>query len=213
VIAERKSVDWYFDVISPFAYLQSEQLDAIAQHVDIQFKPVLFAGLLNHFANVGPAEIEPKRRFTFERIAWLAHSRNIPVVMPPAHPFNSLPLLRFVIAAGCTRDAMHAAFRFVWQQGKAPQDEAALTELLKQFSLPADTLNSDAVKQQLRSHGESAIAAGVFGVPSTVVDGRVFWGEDSTDMLLAYLRGDAFFTSPLMQAAMQLPSGIQRKRP
>ncbi|MFM2397866.1 MAG: hypothetical protein RL341_23, partial [Pseudomonadota bacterium] len=67
-------------------------------------------------------------------------------------------------------------------------------------------------KQQLRTHGESAVAAGVFGVPSTVVDGRVFWGEDSTDMLLAYLRGDPFFTSPLMQAATQLPSGIQRKR-
>jgi 2-hydroxychromene-2-carboxylate isomerase len=212
VIAERKSADWYFDVISPFAYLQSEQVDAIAQHVDIHFKPVLFAGLLNHFGNVGPAEIEPKRRFTFERIAWLAHSKDIPVVMPPAHPFNPLPLLRFVVAAGCTREAMHAAFRFVWQQGKLPQHEAALAQLLQQFSLSVDALNSDAVKQQLRSHGEDAIAAGVFGVPSTVVDGRVFWGEDSTDMLLAYLRGDAFFTSPLMRAATQLPSGVQRKR-
>ncbi|MFM2398308.1 MAG: hypothetical protein RL341_465, partial [Pseudomonadota bacterium] len=154
MIAARKSVDWYFDVISPFAYLQSEQLDAIAQHANIQFKPVLFAGLLNHFGNVGPAEIEPKRRFTFERIAWLAYSKGIPVAMPPAHPFNPLPLLRFVIAAGCTREAMHAAFRYVWQQGKAPQDEVALAQLLQQFSLSTDALNSDAVKQQLRTHGE-----------------------------------------------------------
>jgi 2-hydroxychromene-2-carboxylate isomerase len=208
----RKTVDWYFDVVSPFAYLQSEQLDTLAQHADINFKPVLFAGLLNHFGNVGPAEIEPKRRFTFERVAWLAHTKGIPITMPAAHPFNPLPLLRFVIAAGATRRAVHAAFRLIWQQGNLPQDDAAMMQLLRDFSVPADALGSDAVKQQLRRNGESAIAAGVFGVPSTVVDQRVFWGEDSIGMLLDYLRGDGFFASPLMQAAARLPNGVRRKR-
>jgi 2-hydroxychromene-2-carboxylate isomerase len=208
-----KTVDWYFDVISPFAYLQSERLSTIGAYAHIQLKPVLFAGLLNHFGNVGPAEIEPKRRFTFERVAWLAHQSGIPISMPVMHPFNPLPLLRFVIAAGNTAEAMHAAFRFVWQAGHVPTDSAAFAQLLMRFDLEPAALATEAVKQALYRHGEQAIAAGVFGVPSSVIDGRVFWGQDSTEMLLAYLTGDPFFSSDLMRSAAQLPKGIQRKRP
>jgi 2-hydroxychromene-2-carboxylate isomerase len=207
-----KKVDWYFDVISPFAYLQSERLEEIAPHAQINLRPVLFAGLLNHFGNVGPAEIEPKRRFTFERVVWLAQQANIPVTMPAMHPFNPLPLLRFVIAASNTADAMHAAFRFVWQEGRVPTDTAALAQLLARFGVDEAALGSEAVKQALHRNGQDATAAGVFGVPSTVVDGRVFWGQDSSAMLLAYLAGDAVFSSDLMRAAQNLPSGIQRPR-
>jgi 2-hydroxychromene-2-carboxylate isomerase len=205
-----KTLDWYFDVISPFAYLQSERLDALAQHVQLRLKPVLFAGLLNHFGNVGPAEITPKRRFTFERVAWLAYQEKIAITMPAMHPFNPLPLLRFVIAAGCTPEAAHAAFRFVWQEGRVPQDDAALAQLLARFNLTADALKNEAVKQTLHLHGQDAIAAGVFGVPSSVVDGHVFWGQDSTSMVLAYLAGDTFFSSPLYRSAQVLPNGVHR---
>jgi 2-hydroxychromene-2-carboxylate isomerase len=208
-----KIIDWYFDVISPFAYLQSERLDKLAARAQLCLKPVLFAGLLNHFGNIGPAEIVPKRRFTFERVAWLAHCESIALTMPAMHPFNPLPLLRFVIAAGNTVDAMHAAFRFVWQEGRVPQDEAALAQLLARFGLVPAQLQSEEVKQVLHRNGQDAIAAGVFGVPTSVVEGRVFWGQDSTDMLLAYLAGDAFFDSALMRAAQHLPDGVQRRKP
>jgi 2-hydroxychromene-2-carboxylate isomerase len=208
-----KTIDWYFDVISPFAYLQSERLDKLAARAQLRLKPVLFAGLLNHFGNIGPAEIAPKRRFTFERVAWLAHRESIALTMPAMHPFNPLPLLRFVIAAGNTVDAMHAAFRFVWQEGRVPQDETALTQLLTRFDLVPAQLQSEEVKQVLHRNGQGAIAAGVFGVPTSVVGERVFWGQDSTDMLLAYLAGDAFFDSALMRMAQHLPDGVQRRKP
>jgi 2-hydroxychromene-2-carboxylate isomerase len=209
---DKPTIEWFFDVISPFAYLQSEQFEAVFAEQEVVLRPVVFAGLLSYFGNVGPAEIAPKRKATFERIAWLAHTKHIPLTLPPAHPFNPIPLLRFVIAAGNTREAMHAAFRFVWQEGKLPQDEAAFAALCARFGLDVADVNADAVKSELHANGAHAIERGVFGVPTTVVGEHVFWGEDTADMFAAALRSDAFFDSPSFRAAKDLPAGVQRKR-
>ena len=56
---------WYFDVISPYAYLQHNQLDNLPTELEIERKPVLFAGLLDHWGHLGPAEIPKKRTFTY----------------------------------------------------------------------------------------------------------------------------------------------------
>ena len=209
-----KKLDWYFDFISPFSYLQSELLHTLPS-VDITFKPVLFAGLLNHWDNKGPAEIPPKRLWTFEHCAWLAHKHGIPMRMPPHHPLNPLPLLRLCIALGSTPEAVQRLFRFVWRDGHLPTEtqhwNALLEELRASTEVTVEMLDSPDVKQQLRDNGEQAIAAGVFGVPTAVVDGRCFWGLDGTDMLVAYLNGDPFFQSDLLRQAQNLPQGVQRK--
>ena len=88
---------WYFDFISPYAYLQSTQLDELSKLEKVECTPVLFAGLLKHWDNKGPAEIAPKRKWTFRDIAWLAHKNSIPLHLPPQHAFNPLPLLRLAI--------------------------------------------------------------------------------------------------------------------
>ena len=205
-------LDWYFDFISPFSYLQSEQLHTLPANVQVNFKPVLFAGLLNHWNNIGPAEIAPKRTWTFEHCAWLAHKHGIPMTMPAHHPFNPLPLLRLCIALGSTQEVVLRLFRFVWRDGNLPTDTAAWNALLQELHADAAVLDAPEVKQQLREHGENAIAAKVFGVPTAVVDNRCFWGVDSTDMLLAYLRGDPFFRSGQFKSAQDLPQGIHRNK-
>jgi 2-hydroxychromene-2-carboxylate isomerase len=113
-------IDWYFDFISPFSYLQSELLHRLPTETEVRFKPLLFAGLLNHWDNKGPAEIVPKRAWTFEHCAWLAHRHGIPMTMPAHHPFNPLPLLRLCIALGATPAAVQRLFRYVWREGKLP---------------------------------------------------------------------------------------------
>ena len=90
-------IDWYFDFISPFAYLQLVQLQSSHAVVDINFKPILLAGLLKHWGQKGPAEIPSKRIFTYRHILWLARQSNIPLKMPPGHPFNPLKALRLAI--------------------------------------------------------------------------------------------------------------------
>ncbi|MFC7515545.1 2-hydroxychromene-2-carboxylate isomerase [Herbaspirillum sp. GCM10030257] len=207
-----QKIDWYFDFISPFAYLQSELLHTLPSDVQINFKPVLFAALLAHWDNRGPAEIVPKRQWTYEHCAWLAHKHGIPLTMPAQHPFNPLPLLRLCIAFGSTPEVVQRLFRWVWREGKLPSESDHFSQLLKELSVTPEMLDTPEVKQQLRNHGEQAIAAGVFGVPSTVVDNRCFWGLDATDMLQAYLRGDPFFRSEPFLRAGNVPQGVQRNK-
>ena len=125
-------LDWYFDFISPFSYLQSELLHTLPAEVDIHFKPVLFAGLLNHWDNKGPAEIAPKRRWTFEHCAWLAHQHAIPLKLPAMHPFNPLPLLRLCVVLGSTAAPVQRLFRYVWREGRLPGEEAHWNALLQE---------------------------------------------------------------------------------
>src|SRR5678816_2446743 len=89
---------WYFDFVSPFAYICLHRLKELPQDVRVQYRPVLFAGLLGHWGQKGPAEIAPKRAWTFRHIAWLSHTLNVPAETPATHPFNPLPLLRLSLA-------------------------------------------------------------------------------------------------------------------
>ena len=96
-----KRIGFYFDVISPFAYLAFEQLPQalIGCSYEVQYRPVLFAGLLKAHDTLGPAEIPAKRRFTYRFVVWRARQLGIPLKFPAGHPFNPLPLLRLAIAA------------------------------------------------------------------------------------------------------------------
>jgi 2-hydroxychromene-2-carboxylate isomerase len=207
-----KKLDWYFDFISPFSYLQSELLHTLPADAELVMKPVLFAGLLKHWDNKGPAEIAPKRTWTFEHCAWLAHKHGIPLQLPAHHPFNPLPLLRLCLALGPTPPVVQRLFRYVWLQGHLPTDAQPWQALLDELGATPAMLDAPEVKERLRRNGEDAIAANVFGVPTAVVDNRCFWGLDATDMLLAYLRGDPFFQSGQLKAAQLLPQGVQRSQ-
>ncbi len=204
-----KQLDWYFDVISPFAYLQSTQLARFAPFAQITFKPVVFAGLLQHFGNIGPAEIAPKRQWTFEHVAWTARTLGVPLAPPAAHPFNPVTILRAIVAAGSTASAVRVAFDYVWLKRGDLND---LSALYLELNVAPQAVAAAPVKAELIANGQAAIAAQVFGVPTAVVDGKVFWGVDSSEMLLAYLQGDAWFNTPAYTAVKDFPQGVQRPR-
>ena len=88
------SADWYFDFVSPFSYLQCEQLPTLERSIRIRYRPVLFAALLAAHGHKGPAEIASKRRFTYRFVVWQAAKLGIALKFPAAHPFNPLALLR-----------------------------------------------------------------------------------------------------------------------
>lgn len=208
-----RRIDWYFDFISPFAWLQAEDF-ARRPELDIACKPVLFAGLLEHWGQLGPAEIAPKRTFTYRYIVWRAHQLGLPVRLPRAHPFNPLPLLRLAVVAQARFEVVLRLFRFVWSEGSLPDDPQAWGALLAELGMPeaARRLQDDDVKRALRRNGDEAIAQGVFGVPTAVVDGELFWGVDATDMMLDYLAKDLVFDSDEMRRAAVLPVGKARRQ-
>lgn len=208
-----QKIDWYFDFISPFAYLACESLQRLPDTVELNPRPVLFAGMLQHWDTRGPAEIAPMRKFTFRHVRWLADSHGIELAMPPAHPFNPLKLLRLCIAAGGGLDAAQRIFRFVWRDGCSADETAHWRQLVDELGIldAEQAIGTDDVKNTLRANTETAIAGGVFGVPSFVVDGEVFWGFDSIDFLVAYLQDPALLKSPGMRAADAMPEGQQRR--
>jgi 2-hydroxychromene-2-carboxylate isomerase len=207
----KQTVAWYFDFISPFAYLQWQLLQRQTIDFTLQPIPTLFAGLLAHWDNKGPVEILPKRQWTYEHCLWIAHRHSIPMRLPTQHPFNPLPLLRLCIAKQNDHAVVDRLFRYVWQEGHLPIDDHAWQALLKELQITHAEIETTQVKDTLRRHGEQAIAASVFGVPTAVVNQQCFWGVDATDMLIAYLQHDAFFSSAAFQGAQNLPVGIQRK--
>jgi DSBA-like thioredoxin domain len=89
---------WYFDVISPFAYLALGEIEDLTKSVAIAYRPILFAGLLQHWKHLGPAEIPPKRIHTYRLCVFEAQRRGIPFRFPPTHPFNPLKPQRLLTA-------------------------------------------------------------------------------------------------------------------
>ncbi|ROZ69460.1 2-hydroxychromene-2-carboxylate isomerase [Ramlibacter sp. WS9] len=210
-----KQITFYLDFISPYAYLAFEKLPEALQGLSyaVDYRPLLFAGLLKHHGQLGPAEIAPKRDWTYRQVLWQAHSHGVPMQMPAAHPFNPLPLLRLAVACGeggkVNRYVCETIFRHVWRGG-AEASDAQRFEALKQLLAPRRDAAGDEAKAELKANTDAAIARGVFGVPTYAVDDKLFWGFDALAMLRAYLEGDTWFESPAWNDAAALP-GMQRR--
>jgi 2-hydroxychromene-2-carboxylate isomerase len=219
-----KHITFYFDFISPYAYLAFERLPVILQGLSYQvtYKPVVFAAMLKHYGQLGPAEISPKRTWTYRQVQWLAREQGTPLQLPASHPFNPIGLLRLALACGkegaCNRYVTETIFRHAWNSGLDAGDAQRLTQLQAQLmehrdahlqlaQLPGD----QCIKDQLKTNTDEAIAAGVFGVPSLQVQDDHFWGLDALPMLRQYLDGDDWFTKSYWQNAGELPVGIHRK--
>ncbi len=206
------SAEWYFDFISPFAYLQFESFGRLPAKLEIACKPIVFAGVLNHLQHKGPAEIPSKRRFTYRHVQWLARRHGIAFRFPPAHPFNPLSALRLAVALGSRRDVIASIFRFIWREGRSLDDDAGWRDLTASLGVAdADRLvSAQPVKDELRANGERANSLGVFGVPTFAIGGELFWGFDATDMVADYVNDPASFNSAEMARIGELPAAARR---
>ena len=210
-----KTIHFYVDFISPYAWLGFDALPRALEGISHRMvhKPVLFAALLKHHGQLGPAEIPTKRDWTYRQVLWLARQQGMPLQLPALHPFNPLGLLRLATACDAdgepSRYVCEKMFRHVWCTGQDAADAERLAALTAELA-PALDPGSAQVKLALQKHSQEAMDLGVFGVPSWVVDGRVFWGQDALPMLRAYLLGDTWFDGPDWQAPAQCGVGVRR---
>jgi 2-hydroxychromene-2-carboxylate isomerase len=213
-MSEPVKVSWVFDVISPFAYLAFPRLAQLPPHVRLELVPVLLAGLLERFGQIGPAEIPSKRRFTYRGVLWRARRLGMPMRLPPLHPFNPLAALRLIIAAGSDPRAAGTVLDAVFRDGRDVSDPAVVADLARVLGVadPQTALTDPAIKQRLRANTDWAIARGIFGVPTLVIGAEIFWGHDALDMALDYLKNPQAFADAAMQAADSLPVGAARKK-
>jgi 2-hydroxychromene-2-carboxylate isomerase len=219
-------IRFFYDPISPYAYLAFERLpEALMGHsVHVRYQPVLFAALLKAHGQLGPAEIAGKRDWTYRQASWLAHHHSVPLELPAEHPFNPLALLRLGLCCASeeapsetSRWVTEQLMHHVWRGGHSATDPQRLADLqarlrdhMAQRGRHWLAPDSDSVKQRLRTNTDTALALGLFGVPSLVLGERVFWGQDALPMLRACLDGDAWFDGPVWGAASRLPVGVHR---
>lgn len=207
-----KHLVFHFDPVSPYAWLAFERLPQVLEGIShvVEYRPVLLAGLLQHGGQKGPAEIPPKRDWTYRHVSWLAAQQGTVLDLPAVHPFNPLPLLRLALACGPSRRVVELVLRHVWEGGADATDPARLADLAARLA-PSRDATGDEVKAELRRLTESAAARGIFGVPTIECEGRLFWGLDALPMLRDALTGGAWFEHGGWDDAARPRPALQRR--
>lgn len=212
--APREPLRLYFDVVSPFAYFHLTALEQWRDRVEIEYVPVLLAGLLKHWGQLGPAEIPGKRVHIYRHCTWMAQQHQLPFRFPPRHPFNPLPALRLMLALGATATVVRTVFGFIFGEGRDIGDAGEWNALCARLDVrdASSLIGDSAVKQQLLDNTNEAISAGVFGVPTVRCRDQLFWGYDSLDMLRDFLDDPSLFETPEMRRLYDITAGAERRR-
>lgn len=129
---------------------------------------------------------------------------------PPAHPLKPLTALRASIALENTGEVVNTIFEFIWAKGQLP-DGAEWVQCLLDQGLNRDMLSNVEVKAKLRKKTESAINAGMFGVPTFIIDEELFFGQYEFNMLLSCLQDESVINSSEYQSLGNLPISVERQ--
>lgn len=212
-------LDFWFDFISPYAFFAALRIGPLAaQHgAVVRYRPVLFAALLDHHGQLGPAEIPSKRTHTFKDVARYAAVHGIPLRGPAFHPFNPLTALRCAlpeVAGADQRVVIDVLFRAGWSEGVDLGDPSVIVSVLTGAGLDGaalvDATRDPAVKASLVRETEAAVSRGVFGVPTTDVGGELFWGNDRLDYVAMRLAGRDPLPAGSAAELLARPSGSAR---
>jgi 2-hydroxychromene-2-carboxylate isomerase len=212
--AASSPITWFFDVISPFSYLALPGVEALARRHPVVFRPVVFGAMLAHWGSVGPAEIGSKRLHTYRLCQFMAERAGMRLRFPPRHPFRSLGAQRLITALGADPGVVRAVFDFVWGEGRDPGEAGELAALGERLGVadPAALLEAPGTKAALRAATDAAVAAGVFGVPTLMIRGELFWGVDAMPLAEAWLQDPDLFARGEMARLAELPVGVERPR-
>jgi 2-hydroxychromene-2-carboxylate isomerase len=208
---------FHFDYISPYSYLAWYQLRAFARahELSIEPKPTLLAALLNAFGHKGPGEIPPKRSYMFKDCIRAATQLGIPFEPPHSHPFNPLASLRATLLDMETetrRRLVTKLFDATWAEKRDVGSPEVVAEICAEVGVPdaRERIQDPAIKERLFAANQRAIELGVFGVPTMIVDGELFWGTDSFPHLTRYLAGEDPVRSEDLAAWAAIPASAHR---
>ena len=192
-----RHLQFHFDYISPYSYLAWQRLGDVAGRHDLRvdLKPTLLAALLNHWGHKGPGEIPSKRIYMFKDCLRAAAAWGIPFAPPFSHPFNPLASLRATLLEmddGTRQDLVTRLFAATWAESLDVGSPDVVARICADTGVPdaLQRIQDPAVKRRLHEASSEAIELGVFGVPTMIVEGELFWGTDSLEHLDRYLRGE-----------------------
>ncbi len=189
-----KTVEFFFDVGSPTAYLAYTQLPAIAEScgAQIAWRPMLLGGVFKATGNASPVTVPAKGRWMNHDLQLWARRYGVPLVFNPHFPINTLTLMRGAVGMQLREPAqfqryLDVAFTAMWREPRNLNDAAVLAQVLREGGFdpaPLVALTADpAVKAQLIANTEEAVARGAFGAPTFFVGERMFFGQDRLEFV------------------------------
>lgn len=190
-------IDYYFSVLSPFAYLAGDRMEQIADRhgASVSYKPCDLMRVFSETGGTPPAKRHPSRQaYRLQELPRIAAMNGMKINLKPAHwPTNFMPATAAVLAAeaaGADAGAVaRAALTACWLEEKDIADPAIVGECLAAGGMAAADLAAhiaDAIAQ-IDPLTDEAIARGVFGAPTYVVGDQIFWGQDRLAYLDAHL--------------------------
>lgn len=216
-----QNIHFYFDYISHNAWIAWSQIYSLAEKYQCSVTPVpvLFAGLLKAYGQLGPAEVPPKLSWMLRNTLRKAAQLEIPLNPPASHPFNPLLALRvstLPLGPDTRRQLIDRLFRAVWADTLDVSDPAVVSRVANASGLDGRKVLSEAStpanKDRLRQHTEAALTAGVFGVPTMRVREELFWGYDDFPYLELFLAGRDPLPPDLSRWSGVKPSASRRRQ-
>lgn len=192
-----KTLEFFFDFSCPYAYLASTRIERLAEagSAKLVYKPFLLGGVFQALG-VTPMQMpEPKSKLNqLDMKRWADHW-GVPLVMPEGHPNRTVLALRAALASKDLPKAMRALFDAYWAEGRDLSDPKVVADALKRAGLDGEALvkqaEDPAIKAELRERTDEAIARGVFGAPTMIVDEELYWGQDRLHLVARALGGEA----------------------
>ena len=189
-----RTVEFYFDVGSPAAYLAYTQLPHVCADTGatLVWKPMLLGGVFQATGNHSPAEIAAKGPYMTQDLTRFARRYGVPFVHNPHFPINTLLLMRGATALQMREperfgDYLAAVFRAMWVEPRNLNDAATVGAVLQAAGFDAARLlalaNDQEVKDRLKANTEEAVQRGIFGAPTMFVGDQMFWGQDRLDFV------------------------------
>ncbi len=203
-------IDYYFAPQSPWAYLGHRRFQDIARRADARIRvlPVDLGKIFPRSGGLPLAQRAPQRQaYRLVELKRFADWLGLPLHLHPTYfPVPGDAAARLILAVADSQGsdaAMHltgAVLKAVWAEQRCINDAVTLAQLLAECGLPAGVLEAsqgDAVQQRYEAATQQAFDAGVFGAPSYVVDGELFWGQDRLDFLERRLASAAHEKAPI----------------
>ena len=189
-----KTVEFFFDVGSPAAYLAWTQLPALCScgGADIDYKPMLLGGVFQATGNQSPMTVPAKGSYLQRDLALHARRYGVPFEQNPHFPINTLTLMRGATAVQMQQPErfagyVDAVFLAIWVESKNMNDSQVAASVLEAAGFDPAALMAQAadpqVKERLKQVTQDAVARGVFGAPTFFVDGQMFWGQDRLEFV------------------------------
>jgi 2-hydroxychromene-2-carboxylate isomerase len=194
-----KTLEFFFDVGSPAAYLAFTQLPALAEQTgaELIYRPMLLGGVFHAIGNRTPMAIPAKGRYLFQDLSRYASRYGVPLMLCESFPINTLTLMRIAAALHLRSDDrflpyVSAIYQALFGRGANLGDPATVQQTLQDAGLDSDALlamaSEEPVKAHLKSATEEAVARGVFGAPTMFVGREMFFGQDRLEFVREALR-------------------------